>query len=380
MGWTSGSQSWTANGSILRSILLGVLICSAVVARDARADGQLQDFVRIRGMESDVLIGMGLVLGLNGTGDSMKDSMIAGQPYAQFLKTIGNIDPTQRDLLKLKSIAIVFIRAEIPPAGARIGDRLDVRVSVAGSAKSLEGGELVSTFLMSDVVPSDRTQWVPYAMAGGGPIELGDSPTNGLIRGGGRVVRDIIKSPFDGASVLLVLKPQYFGIPSATAIADEINQELVNQDYAGVAVVEDAATIRVRLPEGDPQSKPHEFISNLLTLSMSAAKLRLPSRIVIDKQNQVMTIDENVEFRAVAITVGSLRITTITPPIEPTAENPIAESSTWAGVGTGKNKVSDKLKDLIKMLEQFDVPFDSQVAVVQNLEKMGAITATIITP
>jgi flagellar P-ring protein precursor FlgI len=364
--------------SVVAALVAAVL--ASLVGTTARGDGQLQDFVRLRGHETDVLVGMGLVVGLDGTGDSMKDSTIAGQPYAQLVKTLGNIAATQRDLNKFKSVAVVMVRAEVPEGGARVGDRLNVRVSILGNAKSIKGGELVSTFLLPDVVPADRSTWIAHAIAEGGPIETGELETSGIVRNGARVVRDIVKNPFDGASVALVLKPEYVGIPTATAIAEEINQELVNQDFSGVAVVEDATTIRIRIPEGDPQAKPHQFISSLLTLSMSAAQLRLPGRIVIDKRNKVIAIDESVEFRAVAISVDTLRITTLTPPPQPTPDNPLIESTSWVGVATGRNRDGEKLGELIEMLKQLDVPFESQVAVIENLKSIGAITAEIVTP
>ncbi|MDZ4831393.1 MAG: flagellar basal body P-ring protein FlgI [Phycisphaerae bacterium] len=357
-------------------VLVG-LLC-AIIAHPALGNGELQDFVRLRGLEGDTLVGLGLVTGLNGTGDSMKDSTIAGQPYAQLLKTLGNIGTSRLDIAKTKSIAIVYISVEIPYGGARIGDRLDVKISTVGNAKSIKGGRLVSTFLVTEVVPADRTEWVPYAIADGGPIETGELETVGWIGLAARVVRDVVKSPFDGDNVYLVLDGPYVGYPAANAIAGAINGEAELTGVSGLATVEDGQTIRVRIPE-NARANRGEFVANLLTTLVSNDLLRIRSRVVIDMRHKVMTIDESVELRPTAVTTGDLRITSITPPIEPTPDNPVVMTSTWTGVATGAdNKASMRLKDLIDTLRQLEVPFETQVAVVENLHRQGAFKAEII--
>lgn len=354
-----------------------VALC-AFAARPAVA-GELQDFVRLRGLEGDTLVGLGLVTGLNGTGDSMKDSSIAGQPYAQLLRRLGNVSALRGDMLKTKSVAIVYVTARIPYGGARIGDRIDVRLSTMGSAKSIEGGELVATYLLSDVVPADRSQWVPYGIAEGGPIEVDsvELGTVGSIRGGGKIVRDLVKSPFDGDSVYLILHEPYVGYPAATAIAGAVNEELMLSDISGAASVVDSQTIRVRVPE--TARSREEFLGDLLTTQVPGDLLRLRSRVVIDMRNKVMTIDESVEFRPTAVTADALRITTITPPLQPTPENPVATTTAWVGVATGaESKASMRLKDLIRTLERLEVPFETQVSIVESLERQGALKCQIV--
>lgn len=355
-----------------------VALC-AVSAGNAHA-GELQDYVRVRGLEGDTLVGLGLVTGLNGTGDSMKDSTIAGQPYAQLLRRLGNISASRADTLKTKSVAIVYVTVHVPYGGARIGDRLDIRLSTVGNAKSIAGGELVATYLVSDVVPADRSQWIPFAIAEGGPVEVDDPDaggTVGAIRGGAKIVRDIIKSPFDGNYVYFILKQQYTGYPAATAIAGAINEELQLSNITDAARVVDSQTIRVRIDDG--RRSPEEFLGDLLTTQVPTDLLRLSSRIVIDMRNEVMTIDESVELRPTAVTAGELRITTITPPIEPTPESPVAVTTAWTGIATGKdNKSSMRLKDLVETMRQLDVSFRTQVAIVENLKAQGAIKAEIV--
>ena len=105
----------------------------AMLATPARG-GDLQEYVRLRGLEGDRLVGLGLVYGLAGTGDSMKDSTISSQPYAQLLKNLGNIAIDLRSAGKTRSIALVLVTVEIPRTGARTDDRLDVTIGTYGTA------------------------------------------------------------------------------------------------------------------------------------------------------------------------------------------------------------------------------------------------------
>ena len=94
--------------------------------------------------------------------------------------------------------------------------------------------------MLPDVVPADRSMWIPYATAEGGPVEtFTDSQTNGVIRNGGRVVRDVIKNPYDGDRVTLVLEPRYQGFTAATAIAAAINDEVSVAGDTSVASLRD---------------------------------------------------------------------------------------------------------------------------------------------
>ena len=113
----------------LWALLLGLV---AALAAPAGA-GELQEYVRLRGLEGDRLLGSGLVYGLGGTGDSMKDSTVAAQPYAQFLKNTGNISVDLKSLAKTRSIALVNVTVEVPRTGARTDDRLDVVIGTAGT-------------------------------------------------------------------------------------------------------------------------------------------------------------------------------------------------------------------------------------------------------
>ena len=366
-----------------RSLALGLVFAAlfglvALVAAPKAHAGELQEYCRLRGLEGDRFVGIGLVYGLNKTGDSLKDSPVTGQPFSQLLANLGNIRSDFKSLAKMKSIALVIVTVEIPRNGARLDDRLDVTVGCIGTASSLKGGILLTSFLKSPVVPADRTQWLPFAVAEGSVEADPDTATTGVIRGGARMVRDVLMSPFEGNSVTLVLHPQYAGYPTAASIADLINEELSMSGYSDAAKVEDANTIRVRIPS-DSRQEANDFVARLLTFSVPGDLIRTPARIVIDMAKKVITVDEKVEFRPAAVTSSNLRITTITPTVQPTPDQPISDTVSWAGVPqTDPQQRSMRLKTLIDAFNELEVPFETQVSIIENLSRQGALKAEII--
>ena len=364
--------------AVLPAFGIALAVLATLVATPAAHAGDLQEYARLRGLEGDRFVGLGLVYGLNKSGYNMKDSAVAAQPYAQLLSTLGNIRSDFKSLSKTRSIAVVLVSVEIPRTGARSDDRLDVTIGTLGNATSLAGGILLTSPLKSPIVPADRSQWQPFAVAEG-TIEVDpETPTTGIIRGGARMVRDVVMSPFDGDTVSLVLHPQYAGYPTASSLADLINDELSVSGYSDAARVEDAQTIRVRIP-AESHAEANEFVARLLTFHVPHDLVRTPARVVIDTSARVITVDERVEFRPSAVTAANLRITTITPPIEPSAAEPIADTVAWTGVGTGDGaRERMKLRTLIEQLVELDVPFETQVAIIESLSRQGALKAEVI--
>jgi flagellar P-ring protein precursor FlgI len=353
------------------------ILVAVLASPRAASAGDLQEYVRLKGYEGNRLVGVGLVYGLNKTGDSMKDSTITAQPYAQLLANVGNIRTDARNLAKTKSIALVFISVDIPTTGARSDDRFDVTIGTLGTATSLEGGQLLTSFLKSSVVPANRAEWIPYATADGVVEVDPEMPTKATIRGGARMVRDIALSPFEGDTVALLLQPQYAGLPTAAAIAELVNEEFSLSSYSDVARVEDQGTIRVRIPP-EEREDPYGFVARMMTFKVPGDLIRTPARVIIDRANKVITVDERVEFRPAAVTAANLRITTITPPIEPTADQPLADTVAWAGVATGESqRQSMKLRTLIDALNELDVPFETQVAIIYALKRQNALKGEI---
>ncbi len=107
----------------------------------------IQDLVRIKGHEKNILTGMGIVVGLNGTGDESKDSLVAARPFAELLRNLGNHVSGVEELAEADAYAIVNVTMEVPAKGVREGDRLDIQVETLFNATSLDGGRLVVSLL-----------------------------------------------------------------------------------------------------------------------------------------------------------------------------------------------------------------------------------------
>ncbi len=364
----------TAN---LAFLALSALLVGAVSARVAHA-GDLQEYCRLRGLESNQFEGIGLVTGLDDSGDSMKDASPAAQSLAGLLGKELNIRSDLKSLSKIKSAALVSVTVDIPPTGARTGDRFDVRVSAIGSASSLSRGHLHASPLKIPFEPRAGVAWLPYAVASG-MIEIDPAnPRIGVIRGGAQMVRDVLQNPLEGDTVTLLIAPQYAGYSTAASLADLVNDELSLSGYSDCARVIDQGAIVVRIPQ-NALADTNAFIARLMTFTVPGDLVRTPARVVIDRANEVITIDDRVEFRPSAVTAGTLRITTISPEPQPTVDAPLADTVAWAGIATSEaGRNSMKLRALLDALIELDVPFATQVAVLRSLKTQGAMKAEII--
>jgi flagellar P-ring protein FlgI len=374
---------YTVRRQILRTIHRVILALGALAAllaplALAHATG-IQDLVRIKGQERNVLTGMGIVVALPGTGDKSKDSFVAARPYAMLLRNLGDPIASLDELAKADAYAIVEVSMEIPPAGVREGDRLDVQVSALFNAKSLEGGKLIVSPLR--LPRPDAPNLAPLAFAEGPIVIEGTNTRLGVIRGGGQMLSDVRTNPVTRAGTMtLVLKDQYAGYPVATTIANAINDEFVMDGYADIAAVEDAKNIRILLPQAD-RASPAQFIATLMTIPIDASLIQTEARIVINEKAGIILVTGNVEIGPVGITHKGLTITSITPPPVPTQQNPVIETTRWTGMDTTDrtSRNSTRLVDLLDAFKQLNVPVSDQIAVIHELKKTGALHAEIVT-
>lgn len=377
----------------LRGIACALIALGAVFApRSHCAATTIQDLVRIKGQERNVLTGMGIVVGLNGTGDSSKASFVAARPYAQLLQNLGNPVASLEELIKADAYAIVEVTMEIPSAGAREGDRIDVAVSTLFNAKSLAGGRLIVSPLR--VPRPDAPNMAPMAFAEGAIVLQGTNPRNAVVRGGGQMLADIRTNPVTRAGTMtIVLKDQYAVYPVAMTIANAINDEFGidgaggsggsdgsgNSGGADIAVVEDAKNIRILLPQAD-RVRPAQFIATLMTIPIDPSLIQTEARIVINEKQGIILITGNVQIGPVAITHKGLTITSITPPPEGTPDNPLLETTRWTGIDT-TDKLSRNSTRLVELLDAFktlSVPVQDQIAIIYELKKTGVLHAEIV--
>ncbi|HHU83091.1 MAG TPA: flagellar basal body P-ring protein FlgI [Firmicutes bacterium] len=260
---------------------------------------RVKDLARLEGVRENQLTGLGLVVGLRGTGDSSR-SEASMEMVLNFLARYGV--PVER-MGNLRNVAVVAVSAELPPF-TRGGDRIDVHVSSIGDAKSLSGGTLLQT-------PLTSADGKVYAVAQG-PLVIGgyavyrnnelrevkNHPTMGAIPRGALVEREVPMEFLRGETVRLVLNRPDF--TTAGRLAAVINERI----QPGLAEAKDGSLVEVKVPAAYLES-PVEFITALEALPVTPDKV---ARVVINERTGTVVIDENVRVSPVAVAHGSITV------------------------------------------------------------------------
>jgi flagellar P-ring protein precursor FlgI len=338
----------------------------------------IQDLVRLKGHERNVLVGMGIVIGLDGTGDASRDSLITARPYAQLFANLGNAPLGIEELAEADSYALVQVTMQVPSAGVREGDRLDVSVETLYNADSLEGGRLIVSLLR--LPGPDAANSPVFAFAEGSLAQESANPRSAKVRGGGQMLRDIRTNVIGPGGVIeLVLSDEYAGFPVATTIADAINDEFLIDGYADIASVIDAKNVRIHLPRGD-RARPAQFIATLMTIPIDPTLIQTGARIVINERRGIIAVTGTVEIGPVAVTHRGLSITSLMPRPQPTSDNPQVSTSRWARFDTtdGQTRSSTRLVDLLDALDRLSVPTQDQIAIIYELKRTGVLHAEIL--
>lgn len=350
-----------------------------VCARAAQASGtSIQELARIKGQGESVIRGLGLVMGLPGTGDSGKELAMA-RPLSEVLRNNGDAVGTLKELGSTKSVALVIVTCTIPAAGALPDDRLDVAVSAVNSASSLKGGRL---YLCPLLGPRADSRTV-YAYAEG-PVDIEDaaSPTTGRVRGGARMVETTRGQLISGNTFDLILEPHFAGWGSAQQVASSIDvqyQADPNAEHDSIATVIDDRTVRVTIPPAE-RPKRAAFIADVMATPVNVALLGLPAQVVCNQRSGAIVVTGDVEISPGIITHKDLVITTTLPPPIPTPADPLTQRTRWAAINTDKSSTSAnaKLDDLLSAFKQLDIPVPEQIAILQMLSKAGRLRAKLI--
>lgn len=358
---------------------LAILITLTCFTLPAFASGTtVQELVRVKGQGESVIRGMGIVMGLAGTGDSGKDLVLA-RPLAELLKNHGNPVASLRELERSKSAALVIVTCTIPIAGAVVDDRIDVAVSVVNSASSLKGGRL---FLCPLIGPYADSPTFAFAE---GPIDIEDTttPTTGRVRGGARMVRTTREIDTTSATLDLIVEPHFAGWGPASQIASAIDTQYQSDPNAGhssIAEVLDDRTIRVTIPQAE-RPKRAAFIADVLATPVNVSLLGLPAQVVCNQRTGAIIVTGDVEISPGIITHKDLVITTTVPAPTPSATDPLITRSRWAQVGTDKPSSptqNAKLTDLLSAFKQLDIPVGDQISILQMLSKAGRLRAKLV--
>ncbi|MGC8719795.1 MAG: flagellar basal body P-ring protein FlgI [Thermodesulforhabdaceae bacterium] len=274
-----------------------IILVTCSIALTAR----IKDIAHFAGDRPNMLVGYGLVVGLNGTGDKEKTQFTVST-LANLLDNMGiHVDPAQ---IKIKNVAAVMVTAKLPPF-ARQGMRVDAQVSSIGDAKSLLGGTLLLTPLQG---PDGQVYGVAqgpiivggfaFGGAAGGGVQR-NHPTVGYISNGVLIEKDLPIS-YDGVEYLsLTLNQPDF--TTAKKIADTINKN----SGSNIATPEDAGTVKVKIPEGYRKNLI-EFIASVENMEVIPDSV---AKIVINERTGTIVMGENVRIAPVAVAHGNLTVT-----------------------------------------------------------------------
>jgi flagellar P-ring protein precursor FlgI len=350
------------------------------VAPAANAASRIKDIADVEGVRENQLVGYGLVVGLQGTGDSLRNSPFTRQSLAAMLERLG---VSTRDAnLNTRNVAAVMVTANLPAFAAQ-GARIDITVSALGDAKSLAGGQLLATPLIG------ADQQV-YAVAQG-PVAIGGFSASGS--SGSSVTRGV---PTGGriANGALIERELRFDL----AAQRELRLMLRNPDFTTAERI--AAAINERMGQGAARplnpgavaiTRPAAFKGDMVSLITAIERLEVepdqPARIVIDENSGVVIMGENVRVSTVAIAQGSLTISVSETP--QVSQPPPLSGGATAVVPQSDVSVEEErgglamvrggvpLKDLVDGLNALGVSPRDMISILQGLKAAGAIQAEI---
>ena len=346
----------------------------------------IADIARPWGERVNKLHGQGLVVGLNGSGDS--DLSIMTRPLRVYLQNLGN--PTNLDELKgVKNVALVQVTAEIGRNGAREGDQIDVYVSSIGNAKDLTGGMLLMAFLQSSNPQDDRV----YAVAQG-PVSIVNAANRrvGIVRGGADMEADWLHSyvhhdKAGRASFTLVIDENQASFQTARhigmIIADELSppgSTLVDDTdigllYETMVYARDARSIVVRIPP-TRVADAATFIAQVMNMPIEVPEPE--ATVVINERAGTITFTGNVEIAPVSVSVQGLLIRIVKPEPTPSPTQPMVTETQWARFDT-EGGDGAKIQQLTDALDQLKVPVQAQIDAILDINRAGALRARLIT-
>jgi len=358
------------------SVLLLMLLTNIAFAE------RIKDVTSIKGVRSNQLVGYGLIVGLDGTGDQTTQTPFTVQSLKSMLSQYGITLPPGSNP-QVKNIAAVSIHADLPPF-AKIGQTIDITVSSLGNAKSLRGGSLLMT-------PLKGVDGNIYAMAqgnlivGGLGIEGADGssvtiniPSVGRIPNGASVEREIANPFALGDYVVLNLKRPDF--TTAKRLADTINNILGPDN----AFTQDSVTVKINAPKNISQRVGFvSFIENLEFQPGEAA-----AKVIINSRTGTVVIGNHVKVYSAAVSHGNLTVT-ITNTVEVTQPGAFSGGETTENVQSdinvesGDNKMflfpqGVTLSEIVRAVNQVGASPGDLVAILESLKQVGALSAELI--
>ncbi len=361
--------------------LAAAALCPLLAAAGpAGATSRVKDIADFEGVRSNMLVGYGLVVGLNGTGDSLRNSVFTQESLVAMLERLGV--STRGTSLNTKNVAAVMVTATLP-AFARQGSRLDINVSALGDAKSLLGG----TLLVTPLLGADGEAYAvgQGALAVGGLAAKGEAesvtrgvPTSARVPSGAIIEREVEFRLDDLKEVRIALKNPDF--TTAQRIARAVDQRLMTD----AAQATDPGTVVVSVP-----SRYRGRIAELMTdVEQLPVEPDTPAKILIDERSGIVVMGDKVRVSRVAVAQGNLTVrVTETPQVS--QPNPLGGGETVA-VPRSRVEVDDQagnrmvvlepgvtLNQLVDGLNALGVGPRDMIGIIQAIKAAGALQAEV---
>ena len=366
--------------------MIKLMICSIMTCAFMSGTGQcerIKDIVDIQGLRGNPLTGVGLVIGLAGTGDS---TTLSRQILTNLLRDSGLVlTPTD---LTGGNIAVVWVTADLGPF-SREGSSIDADVSAIGDAKSLQGGKLLPT-------PLKGLDGQVYAIAEGG-VSIGgwtaagdkasitkNHQTVGRIPGGATVEKEEIATFVENIAGDRIITLNLRNVDFSTA--NQISQA-INQSYPQSAVVVDAGTIKVKVPTEVRKQDIAGFIDEI---TRPQVQVDVPAIVVINERTGTIVVGENVGISAVAISQGSLVVKIkeneyVSQPVAPFSDSGTTEKVKDTDVGVEEQEAflipisrSVTVSELAKSINAIGATPTDLIAIFNALKKAGALQAKLV--
>jgi flagellar P-ring protein FlgI len=353
-----------------------------VIAATAEAGVRVKDIATLKGMRENQLVGYGVVIGLKGSGDTLRNAPFTEQSLQSMLDSMGiNVRGTT---LRTRNVAAVLVTTDLPPFGSR-GSRIDVNVSSLGDASSLLGGTLIVTQMRgADGVVYASAQG-PVAVGGFSVEGAGQSvtqgvPTSGRVPNGALIERELPERFHDMESLVLELRNPDFA--TATRIIDAVNGYSQGRFSTQVAFERDYRTIFLTRPR---KVGPVRFMAEIGDLMVEPDT---PARVVIDERTGTVVIGRDVQISTVAVTQGNLTVRITEAPVV-SQPNPFAERGrtvvvpqtsidvNQAGARVAILRGTD-LQRLVRGLNQVGLKPTGIIAILQAIKSAGALQADLV--
>ena len=366
--------------SVLPAVVLAIVVAILVATTgSASADVRIKDIADVEGVRDNQLVGYGLVVGLNGTGDRLDSAVFTRQSLIGMLERLGVNTRDQETKLQTKNVAAVMVTANLP-AFARAGSRIDVSVSALGDAKDLTGGTLLVTPLLGadgEVYGVAQGTLATGAISakGSGASVTRNIPTAARIANGATVEREVAFQL--GAKPVLRLGLRNPDLTTARRMADTINAAI-----GGGARATDPRTVALTLSGRDPM----EVLARIEPLRIEPDS---PATVVIDEASGTVVMGSNVRISTVAIAQGNLTIRVTEQP-QVSQPGPLSRGQTVVTPNTNiqVDTGSDRrlgilaggitLRDLVASLNALGVGPRDMISILQSIKTAGALQADLV--